>query len=69
MKTPLSLDECLVSIETITEKAQAMAVEASTEINAMSIIAAMQAGYRMACIDNGLPIPDMEDPKTTVAGQ
>jgi hypothetical protein len=38
----------------------------SIDINRAASIAltrAMQEGYRMACRDNGLPIPDMVDPR------
>lgn len=34
-------------------------------MNQIALTRAMQEGYKMCCRDNGLPVPEMEDPRKT----
>ena len=52
------------TVAEISEDNQLIATHVTHLMNTVALTRAMQAGYRMACLDNGLPVPDMEDPRT-----
>ena len=62
-KDPLHPDRLLPEIESVTLAAQQMTNDLSQRANAASIHAAIITGYRMACVDNGIAVPDFADPK------
>ena len=52
-------------VEQISNDNQLIAGQVTNLMNQIALTRAMQEGYRMACRDNGLPVPDMEDPRVT----
>lgn len=50
------------TVARLSNDAVLMVQQATDTLNAITMTRAMQAGYRMACEDFGLPVPDMEDP-------
>ena len=50
------------AVQSLSNDAQMMGQQVTIMLNTITITRAMQEGYRMACRDHGLPIPDMEDP-------
>lgn len=52
-------------IDNISQDQQVLAGQVTHLMNTVALTRAMQEGYRMACRDNGLEIPDMEDPRVT----
>lgn len=58
----ISLDRARPHVEAISGDAQMHLTKETEKINFFSFVSAMQAGYRMACEDNGIPVPEMADP-------
>lgn len=52
-------------VDQISQDNQVLAGQVTQLMNQIALTRAMQEGYRMACKDNGLPVPDMEDPRIT----
>lgn len=50
------------AVKKISEEAVLIGAHVTNVMNTISLTRAMQEGYRMACRDNGLPEPEMEDP-------
>lgn len=52
-------------VERISHDNQVLAGQVTGLMNTIALTRAMQEGYAMACRDNGLDVPDMEDPRQT----
>jgi len=52
-------------VHTISQDNQVLASQVTELMNMVALTRAMQEGYRMACKDNGLEVPEMEDPRIT----
>lgn len=52
-------------VERIARDNQVIAGQVTDLMNQIALTRAIQEGYRMACKDNGLPVPEMEDPRVT----
>lgn len=50
------------TVERLANDNALMAQQVTGMLNMIAITRAMQEGYRMACRDHGLPIPEMDDP-------
>lgn len=50
------------TVERLSNDATLMVQQVSNLLNAVSLTRAMQEGYRMACRDHGIDIPEMIDP-------
>lgn len=62
MANPLNRVRIKDSIDKLTFDAQERMARMAEEVNTQSFMGAMRVGYRMACEDNGLPVPTfMED--------
>jgi hypothetical protein len=61
---PVSIDinRAMPEVQKISEDAIRIGQHVTGVMNTISLTRAMQAGYAMACRDNGLPVPEMEDP-------
>lgn len=62
-KDPLTPDRILPLIEDVSRYAQQLTNDMSQRANAAAIHAAMITGYKMACEDHDIPVPDLTDPK------
>ncbi|WNL50687.1 hypothetical protein RPALISO_100 [Ruegeria phage RpAliso] len=58
----IDLSRAQSTITNISNDANQIAQSLTGVMNTVSIARAMQEGYKMACRDNGLPIPEMTDP-------
>lgn len=64
-KVSIDIQRATPVVENITRDNQQIGVQVTNLMNQIALTRAMQEGYRMACRDNGLPVPDMEDPRVT----
>lgn len=65
MATGIDIARAAPAVDAISQDNQIIAGQVTNMMNQIALTRAMQEGYRMACRDNGLPVPDMEDPRTT----
>ena len=54
------------AVQRISNDNAVLAGQVTDLMNTVALTRAMQEGYKMACLDNGLPVPDMEDPRVTL---
>ncbi|AMO44139.1 hypothetical protein vBRpoSV10_81 [Ruegeria phage vB_RpoS-V10] len=61
----ITINRAAPVVESISQDNQVLAGQVTNLMNTIALTRAMQEGYRMACRDNGLDVPDMEDPRVT----
>lgn len=61
----IDINRAAPTVEAISSDNQMIAGQVTNLLNTIALTRAMQEGYRMACTDNNLPVPDMEDPRVT----
>lgn len=60
--TTINFKRAAPAIQQISQQGQQMVAALSEQINAVSIMRAMQEGYAMCCADNKIDVPLFEDP-------
>lgn len=61
----ITLERAAPVVETISQDNVVLAGQVTNLMNSIALTRALQEGYKMACLDNDLPVPDMEDPRIT----
>lgn len=64
----VDINRAIGTLQSISAQSQKFATDMTTAMNTIALTRAMQEGYRMACRDNGLPVPDMADPEEEYFG-
>lgn len=62
MKEPLNPMVTSEPIRELQENAQMAIQVMGNKLNSAAFMRAMQLGYRQACLDNNLPVPNFPDP-------
>lgn len=60
--TTINFERAAPHVQQISQQGQQLVAALSEQINAVSIMRAMQVGYLMCCEDNDLQTPVFEDP-------
>lgn len=64
----VDVNRALGTVQSLAEDSQKFAIEMTSIMNTIALTRAMQEGYRMACRDNGLTVPEMPDPQEQLLG-
>jgi hypothetical protein len=62
----IDMNRAASTVQNITSDNMRIGEEVTNMMNTIALTRAMQEGYRMACRDNGLAVPDMVDPRVTL---
>lgn len=54
------------TVDRLSADANLMAQQVTHMLNSISLTRAMQEGYRMACRDHGIDVPEMVDPAVSM---